>query len=169
MLLEAFIFNIHRSCTPAIRFEEPTSLAVRYCYHIVPPNQSHHFIVQIFAKLHSNPINLNLLFMSFAEGIVLHQTTFARSAFRVFVYLTGDIVHRFVGCFRDVVVHDGDADILFAGEDPAGQKTPVFSAVAGNAVFSRFRFLTIRLRPLSIRISTASSPSMMPVSRKPAL
>ena len=28
----------------------------RYCYHIVPPNQSHHFIVQIFAKLHSNPI-----------------------------------------------------------------------------------------------------------------
>ncbi len=28
----------------------------RYCYHIVPPNRSHHFIVQIFAKLHSNPI-----------------------------------------------------------------------------------------------------------------
>ena len=73
-------------------------------------------------------INWNLLFMSFAEGIILHQTTFTRLAFRVFVNLAGDVVHRFVGRFRDVVVHHGNADIFFAGKTQLVRK-PQFSPV----------------------------------------
>ena len=74
----------------------------------------------------------------------------ACSAFRVFVYLAGDVVHRFVGCFRDVVVHHGNADFFLAGKDPAGQKAPVFSGMAGNAVFARFRFPNVEAEAVVI-------------------
>lgn len=69
---------------------------------------------------------------------------------RVFVNLAGDVIYRFVGGFCDVVVHDGNADVFLAGKDPAGQKTPVLSAVAGNAVFARFRFPNIEAEAVVI-------------------
>jgi len=47
------------------------------------------------------------------HGILIHPCI-SPLFLRVFVNLTGDVVHRFVGRFRDVVVHHGNADVFLS-------------------------------------------------------
>ena len=89
----------------------------------------------------------------FAGVTAGRRAVFTRASFLifcVFVNLAGNFVQRLVGRIRDVVVHDGNADLFPAGEDPTCQEAPVLSAVTGNAVFPGFRLPNVEAKPVIV-------------------